>query len=285
MKKFRKVFALSLSMVLLLTQLFLPAELYKAEIIGFTAPIFRSYYYNQGQKFTGNSVYNGSSTWNFYSYPGRMDNTNMNMAFEFAFGLSGPTIPENANLYGKSYSLSFVFGCKSYNQGKLFVLNTNEIQSFSCIVTYADGAVDELRCDYIISSSTDSASGNYIVSLNISGFLDRLVQSISFSIYFNYHYAFSVPVDYASNNSMDMYVSPINSWSNTTPTTPPVSDIPEVVLPDVDADGVPDLDDFTAGDSDVGATVGIFTSYGPVLTMMIIVAAVGLVSYVLFGKR
>lgn len=264
-------------------------DLFKAEIIGFGAPVFRSYYYNQGQKFLGNEVaVSTPSTWNFYSYPGRMDNSNVNMGFEFNIGMSGPSLPEYANLYGKSYNIRFSFGCRNYNQGKTFGFNTEEIQNVSCIVTYADGRIQNILFDYTLLEVTGSASGNYTVSLDLSGFYDGIVSSIVFGLYFNFHYAFGVPVDYASQNAMDMTVSS-TSWANTTskpPELPSINELPDFKLPDVDTDGLPIIDEYLPDSDNVLVdSLSRFFNMAPVFISLSIVSVVGLVSYVLFGKR
>lgn len=284
----KKFISLSLSFILAFALLVItPAEQFQASTVGFTSPVFQVFRYNQGQMFFDKQITVSTAevdtNYSFFSLVGSsMDNSNVNMRFNFAFSPAGPQTDDYANLYGQSYNVRFSFGCKNAHNSNVYALVPELVYKSVVYITYIDGIVDAYEVENTVMQPASSFSA-YNVSLDLYGFRDEIIEGISLSLYFNFHDCYGIPVDSSSVNAMDLSITNI-TYANTT-SKPPSYDIPELVLPDVDEDGIPILDDYAAGGTQVGDTIGIFTSYGPVLLMMIIPTGVGVVGYILFGKR
>lgn len=255
------------------------------DFYGFTSPTFQLFRYNQGQMFYGGAATPTQSiTYNFNSQAGlHMDNSNINMRFNFAFGVAGPQLDSFCNLYGKTYNITFDFGCKNYNNGKVYSLVPEKILQSVMSINYVDGTKDTFTADISISQPANGGT-TYSLSLDLYGFRDEMIESMALSLFFNFHDAYGIDPTLTTVNAMDMYVASI-SHTDITPEKIPVPDIPVYDLPEVDADGIPNLENYSPDGTKLGETLNILTSYPPILLMMIIPVGIGVVGYVLFGKR
>lgn len=252
-------------------------------IAGFSNPLMYHQRYNQGQVFTNATVsYDLSTTSRFYSYPGRLDNYSPNMRFLIRSSLNGAASnPDHANLYQKSFSWSFFMRAMNYNGGSVFYIqDADKFVRSEMIVFYQDGSSQSIPFNI---SALNSGNG-LAVTVSFSGFQDKLVTNVNLYLYFDFFSAFNISFDNTNENSMDLYIGNF-SWSDTTLPVPDVPVIPDLNLPDIDTDGLPDLDAYVPNGTPLGETLSVLTTYEPILLMLIIPAGIGVVAYVLFGKR
>ena len=256
----------------------------KADAVGFTSPRFTVLYYNQGQLFHGKQITTDATetTYSFYSYHGRMDTTTPNMMFAFTTNPAGASSnPEHNNFFGQSYNLRFSFGCKTLNDSKVYFLNAQRVESVVEVI-YQDGMRQSIPHNIVFTPNGSTAQN---VSLSISGFLDKQIETIALRLFFNFQDAFGVPTDSTSLNSMDMAITNI-TYANTTIKPPIDSDVPSFSLPSIDTDGLPNIDEYLpSGDNVLISSLSKFMNFPPIFIGLSIVVVVGLVSYVLFGKK
>lgn len=249
-------------------------------IAGFSNPAMYHQRFNQGQVFTNATVpYNQSTNSRFYSYPGRLDNYSPNMRFLIRSTLQGASAnPDHANLYQKSFTWTFYISAKNLNGSSAsYIQDADKFVRSEMIVLYQDGNSQSIPFNI---SALNSGSG-MTVTVSFSGFQDKLINNINLYLYFDFFSAFNIALDNTNENVMDLFIGNF-SWTDTTPIVP---EVPKVNLPNVDIDGLPNLDAYVPNGTPLGETLSILTTYEPILLMLIIPAGIGVVAYVLFGKR
>lgn len=288
-KILNKIALFSLSLFLVVS-LVLPAEPYCAAGVGFTNVTFSTYFYNQGQEFFGKAITHTSSntTWNFYSYPGKLDRYNPNMYFLFSFQPSGSAGAGHYNLYREIYNIRFNFSAKNYNSSSVRLFNINLIDRAELIVNYRDGSFAVIGNENSNIAFYSTLSGGYTASLDISGLEDKDVLNFELYLYFDFEYMFGVGPDVTTQNSMDLGVGTISYLKRTEPSPPEIDDIPipDWTLPEIDQDGLPDIDVYLpGGDNELFNILYNVVSLPPIKIGFIIISVLGVVSYVLFGKK
>lgn len=156
------------------------------------------------------------------------------------------------------------------------------------IVNYRDGSFAVIGNENSNIAFYSTLSGGYTASLDISGLEDKDVLNFELYLYFDFEYMFGVGPDVTTQNSMDLGVGTISYLKRTEPSPPEIDDIPipDWTLPEIDQDGLPDIDVYLpGGDNELFNILYNVVSLPPIKIGFIIISVLGVVSYVLFGKK